>query len=51
MGIKAGIWLRVSTAGQDEANQRPDLLAYCEALARVLDALVVGETLTIERIA
>jgi site-specific DNA recombinase len=31
MGIKAGIWLRVSTAGQDEASQRPDLLAYCES--------------------
>lgn len=27
----AGIWLRVSTGGQDEANQEPDLLRYCES--------------------
>jgi site-specific DNA recombinase len=25
----AGIWLRVSSGGQDEANQRPDLERYC----------------------
>src|ERR1039458_5993080 len=29
MTEQAGIWLRVSTGGQDEANQLPDLLAWC----------------------
>lgn len=27
----AGVWLRVSSGGQDEANQEPDVLAYCAA--------------------
>ena len=26
----AGIWLRVSSGGQDEANQEPDILRYCQ---------------------
>jgi DNA invertase Pin-like site-specific DNA recombinase len=30
MGDKAGIWLRVSTGGQDEANQLPDNMRWCE---------------------
>jgi DNA invertase Pin-like site-specific DNA recombinase len=25
----AGLWIRVSSGGQDEANQRPDLERYC----------------------
>jgi DNA invertase Pin-like site-specific DNA recombinase len=29
MATKAGIWLRVSTGGQDEANQLPDVERYC----------------------
>jgi DNA invertase Pin-like site-specific DNA recombinase len=29
MGEKAGLWLRVSTGGQDEALQEPDLLKWC----------------------
>jgi hypothetical protein len=29
MGTKAGRWLRVSTTGQDEENQAPDIDAYC----------------------
>src|SRR5712692_8878714 len=27
----AGIWLRVSSGGQDEANQEPDVLKHCTA--------------------
>lgn len=27
---QAGIWLRVSSGGQDEANQEPDVLRYCD---------------------
>src|SRR5258708_35798777 len=30
-GTKAGIWQRVSSEGQDEANQLPDLLKWCES--------------------
>jgi site-specific DNA recombinase len=26
----AGLWLRVSTGGQDEANQEPDILRHCQ---------------------
>jgi DNA invertase Pin-like site-specific DNA recombinase len=29
-GIPAGIWVRVSSGGQDEANQIPDLERYCD---------------------
>lgn len=28
--IDAGVWLRVSSGGQDEANQVPDVEGYCE---------------------
>src|SRR5260370_36386925 len=28
-GEAAGIWLRVSSGGQDEANQLPDVLIHC----------------------
>jgi site-specific DNA recombinase len=31
MSEKAGIWQRVSTGGQDEASQLPDLARWCEA--------------------
>jgi site-specific DNA recombinase len=27
---RAGVWLRVSSGGQDEASQEPDTLRYCE---------------------
>jgi site-specific DNA recombinase len=30
MAEQAGIWLRVSSGGQDEASQEPDVLRYCE---------------------
>lgn len=30
MTTDAGIWVRVSSGGQDEANQVPDLLRYCD---------------------
>ncbi len=29
MATKAGIWIRVSTGKQDEANQEPDVLKHC----------------------
>jgi DNA invertase Pin-like site-specific DNA recombinase len=29
MAERAGIWLRVSSGGQDEASQEPDVLRYC----------------------
>ena len=29
MGERAGIWLRVSSTGQDEANQEPDINKWC----------------------
>lgn len=29
--MKAGVWLRVSTELQDEANQLPEILAWCKA--------------------
>lgn len=31
MSEQAGIWLRVSSGGQDEANQLPDVERHCEA--------------------
>ena len=30
MGERAGIWLRVSGSGQDEQNQLPEIMAWCE---------------------
>jgi DNA invertase Pin-like site-specific DNA recombinase len=31
MEERAGIWLRVSSSGQDEENQRPDCERWCDS--------------------